>query len=154
MIKRNIQYSTYPLIDAKKKINGAISVLRDVTELRAFEKEREESERLKFLGNLVANFAHEIKNPLNSLSIATQRLVKEFSQENKEYIHLTTTIQKEIEALNKILNDFLSLARPKIKENKEFNLALVVKNTIDLIKEQANKDNIKLKCNIKKDIKL
>ncbi len=154
LFKRNIQYSTYPLLDAKKKINGAISVLRDVTELRAFEKEREESERLKFLGNLVANFAHEIKNPLNGLSIATQRLVKEFSQEDKEYIHLTTTIKKEIEALNKTLNDFLSLARPKIKEYKEFNLTLVVKDTIALIKEQANRDNIQLKCNIKKDIKL
>ncbi len=154
VFERNIQYSTYPLLDTKRRINGAISVLRDITKLRAFEKEREETERLKFLGNLVANFAHEIKNPLNGLSIATQRLVKEFSQENKEYIRLTTTIKKEIEALNKILNDFLSLVRPRIKEKKEFNLSLVIQDTIDIIRGQVNKDKIELKCNIKKDVKM
>ncbi|MGB3480016.1 MAG: ATP-binding protein [bacterium] len=154
VFERNIQYSTYPLLDTKRRISGAISVLRDITKLKAFEKEREETERLKFLGNLVANFAHEIKNPLNGLSIATQRLVKEFSQENKEYIRLTTTIKKEIEALNKILNDFLSLVRPRIKEKKEFNLSLLIQDTIDLIRGQANKDKIELKCNIKKDVKI
>lgn len=154
VFERNIQYSTYPLLDTKRRINGAISVLRDITKLRAFEKEREETEHLKFLGNLVANFAHEIKNPLNGLSIATQRLVKEFSQENKEYIHLTTTIKKEIEVLNKTLNDFLSLARPRIREKKEFNLSLVVQDTVDLIKGQANKAKVELKYNIKKDVKM
>lgn len=151
---KNIQYSTYPLLDEKNKISGAISVLRDVTKIREYEKEREEAERLKFLGNLVANFAHEIKNPLNGLSIATQRLIKEFPSDNKEYIRLTTTVKKEIESLNKILNDFLSLARPRIKEKKEFNLSVLIQDTLDIIREQAKHKKIILKENIKKGIKL
>lgn len=151
---KNIQYSTYPLLDEKNKISGAISVLRDVTKIREYEKEREEAERLKFLGNLVANFAHEIKNPLNGLSIATQRLIKEFPSDNKEYTRLTTTVKKEIESLNKILNDFLSLARPRIKEKNEFNLSVLIKDTLDIIREQAKHKKIILKENIKKGIKL
>jgi two-component system nitrogen regulation sensor histidine kinase GlnL len=151
---KNIQYSTYPLLDEKNKISGAISVLRDVTKIREYEKEREEAERLKFLGNLVANFAHEIKNPLNGLSIATQRLIKEFPSDNKEYTRLTTTVKKEIESLNKILNDFLSLARPRIKEKKEFNLSVLIQDTLDIIREQAKHKKIILKENIKKGIKL
>ncbi|MCK4250779.1 GHKL domain-containing protein [candidate division WOR-3 bacterium] len=151
---KNIQYSTYPLLDEKNKISGAISVLRDVTKIREYEKEREEAERLKFLGNLVANFAHEIKNPLNGLSIATQRLIKEFPSDNKEYTRLTTTVKKEIESLNKILNDFLSLARPRIKEKNEFNLSVLIQDTLDIIREQAKHKKIILKENIKKGIKL
>lgn len=154
IFERNILYSTYPLLDVKKGINGAISVLRDVTELRVFEKEREEAERLKFLGNLVANFAHEIRNPLNGMSIAIQRLIKEFKQDNNEYVRLTTTIKKEIETLGKILNDFLSIARPRIKEKREFDLSLLIQDIIYFIKEQTDSSGIKLKYNINKDIKL
>jgi len=151
---KEIQHSTYPLFDDRNQISGAISVLRDVTKIRAFEKEREEAARLKFLGNLVANFAHEIKNPLNGLSIATQRLVKEFPSDNEEYARLTTTISKEIESLNRILNDFLSLARPKMKEKKEFDLSILVHDVMDLVREQTRSNSIILKENINKNIKV
>jgi len=151
---KNIQYSTYPLFDSKNRIAGVITVLRDVTKMREFEREREEAERLTFLGNLVANFAHEIKNPLNGLSIATQRLIKEFPSDNKEYIRLTTTVQKEIESLNKILNDFLSLARPRIREKEAFNLSALMQNTLDLIREQVLERDIILKEKIKNNVKL
>jgi signal transduction histidine kinase len=154
IFSKNIQYSTYPLIDEKNRISGAISVLRDVTKIREFEKEREEAERLKFLGNLVANFAHEIKNPLNGLSIATQRLIREYPSKNEEYRRLTTTIKKEIESLNKILNDFLSLARPRMKIKKEFLLSSLVNAALDLIRGVAEKEQIALKENIREDVKI
>jgi len=153
IFNKNIQYATYPLLDEKNRISGAISVLRDVTKLREFETEREEAGRLKFLGNLVANFAHEIKNPLNGLSIAAQRLIKEFPSDDEEHLRLTATIKKEIESLNKILNDFLSLARPRIKEKKEFDLSGLIQDALSLIREEAISKNIILKENINKNIK-
>ncbi len=151
---KNIQFATYPLCDSKNRVTGAISVLRDVTKVREFEKEREEAERLKFLGNLVANFAHEIKNPLNGLSIATQRLIKEFPSEDKEYSRLVTTVKKEIESLNKILDDFLSLARPRMKEKKDFVLSVVMQEVLDIVREQLKQHKIVLKENINKNVKL
>jgi signal transduction histidine kinase len=154
VFSKNVQYATYPLFDKKKRIAGAITVLRDVTTLRAFEKEREEAERLAFLGNLVANFAHEIKNPLNGLSIATQRLIKEFSEGDDEYKHLTHTIKKEIESLDKILNDFLVLARPKMRVKEQFNASDIIQDVLNVIREQAKNNKILLKENIKKGIKL
>lgn len=154
IFNKNIQYATYPLLDEKDRITGAISVLRDVTKLREFETEREETERLKFLGNLVANFAHEIKNPLNGLSIAVQRLMKEFPSGDEESNRLTTSIKKEIESLNKILNDFLSLARPRIKEKKEFDLSALVFDTVRLVKEEANSRKVEIREDISKEIKV
>ncbi|UCC11302.1 MAG: PAS domain-containing protein, partial [candidate division WOR-3 bacterium] len=154
VFSKHVQYATYPLFDKKKRVAGAITVLRDVTTMRAFEKEREEAERLAFLGNLVANFAHEIKNPLNGLSIATQRLIKEFPTGDDEYRHLTRTIKKEIESLNKILNDFLVLARPKMRSKEQFNASECTFDALSVIREQARENNIKLKEHIKKNIKL
>lgn len=137
MFNKHIQYATYPLADERKRITGVIVVVRDVTRLRLFEQEREEAERLKFLGNLVANFAHEIKNPLNGLSIATQRLHREFPSENDEYSRLTMVIGEEIKRLNRILNDFLSLARPKMKQKTTFSVKSVINDALILIREQA-----------------
>jgi signal transduction histidine kinase len=152
VFNRNIQYATYPLLNEKNRVSGVIAVLRDVTKIREFEKEREETERLTFLGNLVANFAHEIKNPLNGLSIATQRLIREFPSGDKEYSRLTTTIKKEIESLNKTLNDFLSLARPRMSEKKIFSLSDLFHGALDILREQARDNAIILKEKIAKDV--
>ena len=154
MFGKNIQYATYPLFDNKNRIIGSISVMRDVTKLRAFEKEREEAERFVFLGNLVANFAHEIKNPLNGLSIATQRLIKEFPSADKEYQQLTSTMRKEIEFLNKTLNDFLTLARPGLKEKREFDLTRLLRQTLELVGEQIVRFNIELKKEVADGVKI
>ncbi|MBN2619715.1 PAS domain-containing protein [candidate division WOR-3 bacterium] len=148
LFDKQVQYATYPLVDERRTITGAIVVLRDVTQLRLFEREREEAERLKFLGNLVANFAHEIKNPLNGLSIAAQRLHKEFPSEDDEYIRLTTVIQQEINALNKTLNDFLSLARPRMKAETNFSVAGVLKDALALIQEQARTEHFTLNSEV------
>lgn len=151
---KNIQFATYPLCDRQNRVTGAISVLRDVTKIREFEKEREEAERLSFLGNLVANFAHEIKNPLNSLSIATQRLSKEFPSKDAEYTRLVSTVKKEIESLNKTLNDFLSLARPRLEQGEEFVVSALMHETLDIVREQIKQHKIILKENISKNVKL
>ncbi len=145
---RHVQFGTYPLLDTGGHITGAISIIRDVTEIRMFEKERAEAERLSFLGNLVANFAHEIKNPLNGLSIATQRLIREHPSEDTEYNELTTGIKKGIDSLNKILNDFLSLARPRLKEKVGFDLGKAMRETILSCQERIKEANIDLKESI------
>jgi hypothetical protein len=127
---------------------GLLAVMR----LQKFEKEREEAERLSFLGNLVANFAHEIKNPLNSLSIATQRLIQEFPSTDEEYGQLTSGIKKGIDSLNRILNDFLSLARPKMKEQVEFSIGSTLNDVFAISAERFKEARIDLVKEIAPDL--
>jgi signal transduction histidine kinase len=151
MFGRAIQYATYPLFDERQRVSGVISILHDISKIREFEKEREEAERLVFLGNLVANFAHEIKNPLNGLSIATQRMIKEFPSKDREYTRITKNLKIEIDALNKIVNDFLLLARPRMKERVEFKLSKVLEETCASITEQVREFDITLTKSIADD---
>ena len=148
---RDIQYATYPLFDERQRVSGVISILHDMSKIREFEKEREEAERLVFLGNLVANFAHEIKNPLNGLSIATQRMTKEFPSADKEYTRITKSLKTEIDALNKIVNDFLLLARPRMKERVAFNLAEIIEETCASVEEQTREFDIAMDKDIEVD---
>jgi signal transduction histidine kinase len=82
--------------------------------IRSLEAEIGRQERLSELGNLAATVAHEIRNPLNSVSMGLQRLQSEFSpaQDQDQYAHFLDLMQGEVQRLNSIVEQFLSLARP------------------------------------------
>ena len=99
--------------DEEKKFKGAVAVIHDITELKKFEEEAKRAERLSALGNLAAGVAHEIRNPLNAISITAQRLKSEFvpEKDQDEYSSFTEIILNEIKRLDGIINQFLSLAK-------------------------------------------
>ncbi len=101
------------LFDEEKKFKGAVAVIHDITELKKFEEEAKRAERLSALGNLAAGVAHEIRNPLNAISITAQRLKSEFvpEKDQDEYSSFTEIILNEIKRLDGIINQFLSLAK-------------------------------------------
>ena len=101
------------LFDEEKEFKGAVAVIHDVTELKRYEEEAKRAERLSAMGNLAAGVAHEIRNPLNAISITAQRLRSEFvpQKDAEEYKSFTQLILKEIKRLDDIINQFLSLAK-------------------------------------------
>ncbi|MGB5136911.1 MAG: histidine kinase dimerization/phospho-acceptor domain-containing protein, partial [Candidatus Zixiibacteriota bacterium] len=105
--------STSPLYDRSGAFNGGVSLVYDLTEMKRLEESARSAERLSELGTLAAGVAHEIRNPLNSIAIAAQRLQLEFTPADniEEYRAFLKTIASEIERLNSIIKDFLSLAR-------------------------------------------
>lgn len=82
--------------------------------IRSLEAEIGQQERLSELGNLAATVAHEIRNPLNSVSMGLQRLKGEFTptQDQDQYARFIELMQGEVHRLNAIVEQFLSLARP------------------------------------------
>ena len=83
-------------------------------EVRALEAEIAQQERLSALGNMAATVAHEIRNPLNAVSVGLQRLKSEFqpAQDGEQYAHFLALMQGEVRRLNGIVEQFLTLARP------------------------------------------
>ncbi|MCU0560715.1 MAG: ATP-binding protein [Desulfobacterales bacterium] len=74
-----------------------------------------QTERLSSMGQLAAGVAHEIRNPLNAVSLAVQRIQREYAPspaENRgEFDDLIRTVRQEIRRLDVTVEDFLSLAR-------------------------------------------
>jgi signal transduction histidine kinase len=82
-------------------------------EVEQFERERQVVNRLQAMGELASGVAHEVRNPLNSIRMISQRLRLEYSdRQDEEYRGLTRTLQDESDRINRIITDFLIFARP------------------------------------------
>jgi len=140
------------IYDEKGKMSGAVAVIHDITELKKLEEEAKRAERLSALGSLAAGVAHEVRNPLNAISITAQRLSKEFvpRENEKEYVSFTQTILKEIKRLDQIINQFLSLAKAHKLNLLKTDINLFLSEIINLVEIEAKGKKVEIKREIKK----
>ena len=109
-----LSINVVPLVQ-KKMINGSLIYIEDITEKRKEELHLRRAENLASLTTLAAGMAHEIKNPLGSISIHIQLLQKALEKQTyadnntERYFHV---VKEEIERLNRIVVDFLFAVRP------------------------------------------
>lgn len=98
-----------PLRDGAGKTIGQILVFTDLTELKAFQSQKELRERLSTLGEMSAGIAHELRNPMAVISGYTKILLKKVDQAS---VPAVEAISREVGVMDRIITDFLSFARP------------------------------------------
>ncbi|HSD52207.1 MAG TPA: ATP-binding protein [Candidatus Methylomirabilis sp.] len=134
-------------------IVGAVAIFwlqaRHLAERRVLEEAMAREQRLSAVGNLAAGVAHEIRNPLNAISIGLQRLRKEFAPleagARSEYDRFAGIMQAEVGRLNTIVDRFLSLARPSRLALTEEPLAKVLEELVTLLSSQASAQAVRIK---------
>jgi len=116
-------------------------------EVKALEIEVLHRERLAAMGNLAATVAHEIRNPLNAVSMGLQRLKTEFqpAEEGDQYFRLTELMMGEARRLNIMVEQFLSLARPVEINREALPLQEVLKELVALQENQARQLNVRIR---------
>lgn len=115
--------------DGNKK--GEILFFQDMTRVREMEREVKRMEDLAMLGELSAAIAHEIRNPLASISGSIQVLDDSLSREDSLINErLMDIISREINRLNHMVSDFLQFARPQSKEVEKFDLNQLIGETL------------------------
>jgi signal transduction histidine kinase len=113
------------------------------------ERRLEKAERLSALGQLAAGVAHEIRNPLNAISMASQRLKRDFTpddeEKGREFQLLSGVIRDEIRRLNGIIEEFLSFSKTRRLELRNYPVTEVLQKIINLIREEAGSRGITIK---------
>jgi signal transduction histidine kinase len=112
------------------------SQTRHLAGMRDMERRLEKAERLSALGRLAAGVAHEIRNPLNAISMAAQRLRAD------NLPALTEVIRDEIRRLNHIIEDFLAFSRTRGMEMVSNDLIQLMKQIALLMGEEAAPEGI------------
>lgn len=123
------------------------SYLRQV---KALEAEVARSETLSALGNLAATVAHEVRNPLNAISMGLQRLKAEFrpTQDEAQYTRFIEIMRSEVQRLNSIVEQFLSLARPLDLKLESIRIDEFLQELILLTGSDAESSQVQIRLDI------
>ncbi len=104
-------YNAIPFFDKQGMNNGIILNFKDLTQIRQMEEELKRADRLAAVGELAARIAHEIRNPLASISGSVQLIAQGSGIPNADR-RLLEIVLRETDRLNSLISDFLVYARP------------------------------------------
>ncbi|WP_283749809.1 PAS domain S-box protein [Bacillus cereus] len=128
--------------------NVFLSISRDITERLKTEELLRKSEKLAVVGQLSTAIAHEIKNPLTAMK-GFMQLLK--SMENKNTEHYIDIVLAEVERIDSITNEFMTLAKPEALEIKTNDLNVLMKQIVMLLEPQAIMNCIQITTELTSD---
>jgi signal transduction histidine kinase len=148
---RLVDIQGYPLKTEVEPTLGAVLTFNDVTQAVIVERQLIQTEKVQSLAELGANLAHEIRNPLNAISLNVQ-LLKELSTQGElnqeEAYGLMDLVLDEIRRTNHLITDFLEFARPKQPKMILGSVWIPLEKSIKLLYHEMNKKNITLVTDI------
>jgi len=109
---------------------------RTLLRVREMEEEIRRREELSALGEMAAGVAHEIRNPLNAISMGLQSLALEAGEaKGQRSLGLLETMRREVARINRIVDEFLSLSRPVSLHVEALNLGDVVEHVAGVLRQ-------------------
>ena len=116
---------------------GYLFTFQDVTAIKRFERDAHLQQRLAAVGEMAAGIAHEIRNPLASMSGSIQLLREELSL-SEEQAELMDIVLRESERLNQTIGSFLAYARPQRYAVSRLDVRKVVQDAAVLLRNSAD----------------
>ncbi len=128
--------SVGPLEDQDENVVGFIVNFQDLTELEIETERRRMRDRMAALGDMAARMAHEIKNPLASISGSAQVLTSlgDVDETGDRLLHI---LVDESRRLSGILDEFLDYARPHQATHKPCNISQMLRDCTNLLQRSA-----------------
>ena len=134
--RRWLGVSAAPLIAPNRVADaGLVISLSDLTDRHAMAEAVQRSEKLAALGQLSAGLAHELRNPLASMSGSVQ-LLSESAQLDAEDRRLMDIVLREADRLDALITDFLRFARPRPLQPGHFDLARAIHTSLALLRNR------------------
>lgn len=129
-------------------IQGAVFTFKDSRLINELENNLLRSMKFGVITNLASSISHEIKNPLSSMALHAEILegnIKKMDVRQKtKILKSVETLQSESRRLNRIIQQFLTLARPSKLGLNLINLNKVINEVLELVQQQAQEQGISI----------
>ncbi len=137
-------------------IQGSLLHVSDITERKKRDGRLRRAENLASLTTLAAGVAHEIKNPLGSISIHIQLMQKSLKRDKQlkeetsgKYLEI---LNEEVERLNNIIVDFLFAVRPMNPTMKKSDINKVLTDLLEFVKYELEEASVTIECELQEDL--
>jgi len=142
-----MEFSLSGLNDETGASNGSLLLLKDLSDVRALQKEIVRNQRLASVGKLAAGVAHEVRNPLSSIKgFATY--FKQKYLDVAEDQQIATIMIQEVDRLNRVVSQLLELARPVSVNVRTVAAHPLVEGSLKLAEGRAREKNIETKLHL------
>jgi len=138
-ISHLISQEADPKKNMEQQVEGYICVFEDRTEIHDMEEKMKQSEQMAAVGKFSAGLAHEIRNPLASLSGSIQ-VLQQTLEVDEDQQRLMNIVIKETERVNDIVSDFLSYAQPRKNKPTVIDLTQLLQDIVILMKNSNEYD--------------
>jgi len=129
-----------PIIDSEGKVTGFFGIHRDLSEKKLLEKQLIHTQKMESIGTLAAGVAHEVGNPLASISALVQVVQRSTNDEfAKEKLEL---IKKQVTRISKIIRDLVDFSRPSNYELQLTDINQNIAEAVEIIKVGAKAKDI------------
>ncbi len=126
---------------------GFVIIFQDLTEFRGMEDKLQSAEKLSALGRMAASIAHEVRNPLASMSGSVQILKDSLALQDDDR-RLMDIVLEETRRLNHLVGNFLDYARPPGPQFEDVDLRTVVLETVEFLGSSAEMDGVQLQSSV------
>jgi len=130
-------------------IAGLFYVLHLIRKNRTLEQSRQSAARASYVGLLASGLAHEIRNPLNAMSMNLQMLEEELmagaAGEVVDHTELLESSKREIKRLERLVNNFLAFARPAPPRFEPRDLNAIVGEVLTFLEADFSQSGVELR---------
>jgi len=128
-------------------------VIEDTTEIRKIEKQLSQNDKFFAMGELASGVAHEIRNPLNTINMISQRLEREYGSKfnSEDFNTLTEVLHSESLRVNGIIEQFLRFTKPAKLLLQKIKVSEFIDELLKIVSIQAEAKGIKVNTQIDSD---
>jgi len=138
-----LDISTFPIKDEDGKVTQVIEYMKNITDIVKLEDQLLYQERLAGIGELAAGIAHEIRNPLGSITASSQFVLGKYRLPDPVKKHLKIILRNS-ENANGIIKDLLAFAKPREISFKKGNIKDAIDGACNLVKVRCTRQRVRL----------
>jgi PAS domain S-box-containing protein len=141
-----------PIVDSDGTVVGYLGSHRDITEQKQLEQQLMHSQKMESMGTLAAGIAHEVGNPLTSISSIVQVLQRTTTDEfAREKLGL---VQSQVHRITKIIRDLVDFSRPSNYQLLPTNIVNNVKEAVEIVKLAKKARHVRFSVEVLNEIPL
>jgi signal transduction histidine kinase len=152
-IKKTLMLNSTSIEKADSTIDTYSLLIEDITEIRKIGKQLNQNEKFTAMGELASGVAHEIRNPLNTIYMISQRLDREYKNKlnSEDFNSLTEILHSESQRVNSIIEQFLRFTKPVNLIRQTIKVSELLDEIMKILRIQAEAKNIIVNTIIESD---